>query len=119
MMKRAARSTDNDDSQCRKRKYTAENPSRNSDVIDGARCGQVQEIKLVKMLNIRKPDKQKDEAEFSDKIDMDDEIQSTLRDIEKTARITSENFAVKRQEALDLALNNEKLLVRERDQYKN
>ncbi len=91
----AASSTDNDDSQCRKRKYTAEHPPRNSDVIDRARGGQVPEIKQVKNLNFKKPDKQQDKTDYSDKIDMDDEIQSTLRDIEKTTRITAENLLSK------------------------
>ncbi len=102
-VKRAVRSIDNDNSQRRKRKYTAENPPRNSDVIEGARGGQVPEIKPIKKLNFRKPDKQQDKAVYSDKIDMDDEIKSTLRDVEKTARITAENLAVKIQEALGLS----------------
>ncbi len=66
------------------RKRTAENPSRNADLITGAVGGQEQEIRPVKQLNF-KPitiKRAADNADYSDKIDTDDEIKEILRDIE-------------------------------------
>ncbi len=79
----AARTT-KDELPCRERKSTAENPPKNVEVIAGAVGGKLPVIKPIKWLSFKptKVVKSFDNAEYSDKIYTDDEIQATLCDID-------------------------------------
>ncbi len=110
---RPAASTADNDSHHWSRKRTAENPLRNADVVTGAVDSQAPEVRPVKWLNFQPTTivKAADDAEYSDKVDTDDEIQATLHDIEasnKKALSNAEKLAAERQQTVDLTLSKVK-----------
>ncbi len=67
-------------------------------------------------MNFKPTTKVADDAEYSDKVDTDDDIQDTLCDIEesnKEALRNAENLASERQKVMDLAFSKEKSLLKE------